>query len=160
MKSRTKTILIFEGIFLVIALLYLFFSTAPRQLYPIQGMTVSEQDFSFEIENSDTVMLSRDNTFENYVILRGGEEITLPPGTYFWKVKGNFRESEVKNFTIESKAGLSIKEKDGKYEIENSGNVDLNVTKNNSLVSFSTLINVGDSNEFEKDNSTYTGGQA
>jgi len=157
---KTKTILIIEGVFLVLALSYLFFSTAPRQIYPLQGMSVSEQDFSFEIENSGEIMLSKDETFENYVLLKEGEEITLPPGIYFWKVRNGFRESEIKNFTIESRAGLNIKERGGKYEIENSGNVDLNVTKNDSLVSFNTLIHVGNSVEFEKDNSTYIGGQA
>ncbi|MFH1151868.1 MAG: hypothetical protein V1788_01955 [Nanoarchaeota archaeon] len=157
--NRTKTILIIEGFFLLIVLSYLFFSTAPRQLYPLQGMTVSEQDFSFEIENSEEVMLSTENTFENYITLKEGDRITLPPGTYFWKVKNKLRESEVSNFTIKSMAGLNINQREGKYEIENSGNVDLNVTKNNSLFTFSTFITIGESKEFEKDNSTYTGEQ-
>jgi hypothetical protein len=158
--NKTKMILIVEGVFLLVVISYLFFSTAPRQLYPIQGMTISEQDFSFEIENSEEVMLSTDITFENYITLKEGDKITLPPGNYFWKVKNRIRESEVNNFTIESMAGLNINQREGKYEIENSGNVDLNVTKNNSLFTFSTFITVGDSKEFEKDNSTYTGGQA
>ena len=157
--KKIKTILIIEGIFLLVVLSYLFFSTAPRQLYPIQGMTVSEQDLSFDTENSEDIMLSTEKTFVNYISLKEGDEITLSPGTYFWKVRNNFRESEVSNFTIESRAELKINQKDGKYEIENSGNVDLNVTKENSFTSFSTLIIVGESKEFEKDNSTYTGGQ-
>ena len=158
--NKTKTILIIEGVFLLIVLSYLFFSTAPKQLYPIQGMTVSEQDFSFEIENSEEIMLSTEKTFENYISLKEGDKITLPPGNYLWKVRNNFRESEINNFTIESRAGLNINQREGKYEIENSGNVDLNVTKNNSLFTFDTFINVGESKEFVKDNSTYVGEQA
>jgi hypothetical protein len=47
------------------------------------------------------------------------------------------------------------------YEIQNSGNVDLNLTKQQgNTATIGVIVEVGKSAEFEKDNSTYTGGQA
>src|SRR3989339_409678 len=148
MKNKTKNILIFEGIFIIGILIYLFFSTAPKQVYPLSGMTISDPDFKFEIENAKKVILS-ENT-----------EITLPPGVYYWKVQDDLRESEIKNFTIESNVALNLREKNENYELENKGNVDLNVSKKTgSLFTSDIVINVGESQEVEKDNSTYEGRQ-
>jgi len=159
--NRTKTILIIEGIFLIGILAFLFFYTLPKQIFPLHGMTISNQDFLFEIENSEEVVLSTDMNFTNYITLKKGDEITLPPETYFWKVKGMLKDSEVRNFTIQSEAALILREKEGLYQIENSGNVDLNLTKKQGdKITLATILNMGESEEFEKDNSTYTGGQA
>ncbi len=160
MKKNTKVILIIEAIFLAGLLAFLFFYTSPRQIYPLHGMTISNQDFLFEIENSNEVVVSTDAGFTNYIVLTEGEEITLPPGTYFWKVLGNLRESEVRNFTIESELALTLRERNGMYEIQNSGNVDVNLTKmQGGKVMLARILSIGNSEKFEKDNSTYLGGQ-
>jgi hypothetical protein len=157
---KTKTILIIEGILSVGIIVFLVFYNFPKQIYPLHGMTVSNEDFLFEIENSEEVILSADANFTNFILLKSGEEITLPPGTYFWKVKGLIMDSRVRNFTIQSEASLSLKEKGELYEIENSGNVDLNLAKKQGdKITIATILNIGESEEFEKDNSTYTGGQ-
>ncbi|HLD55042.1 MAG TPA: hypothetical protein VJB35_02155 [Candidatus Nanoarchaeia archaeon] len=160
MKNKTKNILIFEGIFIIGILIYLFFSTAPKQVYPLSGMTISDPDFKFEIENAKKVILSTNENLSNPIILSENTEITLPPGVYYWKVQDDLRESEIKNFTIESNVALNLREKNENYELENKGNVDLNVSKKTgSLFTSDIVINVGGSQEVEKDNSTYEGRQ-
>ena len=154
-----KKIVIVELIFIVGVLAYLFFSTAPNQLYPIHGMTIIEPDFNIEIENGEQVLISIDENFTNPIVLDEGSEITLKPGIYYWKVKSKFRESEVKSFVIESNVALDIKEREENYELQNSGNVDLNVTRDKKGITNGFSINVGESEEVEKDNSEYEGEQ-
>ena len=158
-KTNKNQILIFEVIFIVGILIYLFFSTAPKSIYPIQGMSILENDFVFEIENGEEVLISSEENFTHFFILNESSEITLPPGVYFWKVKSKFRESKIKNFTIEGKVGLKIHENEKDYELENSGNVDLNVLKKNATTISSFTLSVGDSQELDKDNSNYEGAQ-
>jgi hypothetical protein len=91
--------------------------------------------------------------------LKEGSEITLPPGVYYWKVRSRFRESEVKSFTIKGHVGLDIKERSENYELENSGNVDLNVTRDKKGITSSMTLDVGELEEVEKDDSKYEGEQ-
>jgi hypothetical protein len=154
-----KKIILAEAVFILASLVYVFFSTAPSQVYPLHGMTIIEPDFNIEIENGEEVLLFLDDTLENPIILKEGSDITLRPGVYYWKVKGRFRESEVKSFVIQSNVGLDIKERPENYELENSGNVDLNVTREKEGVITSMSIDVGKFTEVEKDDSKYEGEQ-
>ncbi len=157
--NRTKKIIIGEVILIIGILIYLFFSTAPLQIYPLHGMTIIEPDFAFEIENGEQVLISIDKNFTAPIVLDKSSEITLTPGTYYWKVRSNFRESGVKNFTIQGYVALNIKERDESYRIANKGNVDLNVTKKNEGVTSNIILDIGESEEVEKDDSIYQGGQ-
>ena len=158
-KQIEKKVLIAE-VFLVAGIfIYLFFSTAPNQVYPLSGMTILEPDFVFEIENGEQVLISIDEEFTNPVVLGEGSDITLPPGLYFWKVKSKFRESEIKNFTIQGHVGLDIKTREENYELQNTGNVDLNVTRKKSGLTSEIILDVGEFKEVEKDDSYYEGSQ-
>lgn len=159
LTKTEKKVIIAEAVFILGVFAYLFFSTAPSQIFPLQGMVIIEPDFVFEIENGETVLISIDENFTNQIVLREGDEIVLPPGEYFWKVKSTYRESEIKTFTIQSQAGLNIKEREQNYELKNSGNVDLNVTKENEFGISSMTIDVGESEDVEKDDSNYEGEQ-
>ena len=154
-----KKIIIAEAIFVAGVFVYLFFSTAPNQIYPIHGMTIIEPDFNIEIENGEQVLISTDKNFTNPIVLSENSDITLPPGIYYWKVISKFRESEIKSFTIQGHVGLNINEREENYELENSGNVDLNVTRKNEFGISSMTIDVGESEDVEKDNSKYEGVQ-
>ena len=155
--SKTRKIIIGEGILIIGILIYLFFSTAPGQIYPLHGMTIIEPDFNFEIENGEVVIISIDENFTNPIILKENSDIFLPPGLYYWKVKSIFRESDIRNFTIQENVGLNLKERAKNYELQNVGNVDLNVTRENKGVTSNTILDVGKSKEVEKDNSSYEG---
>ena len=157
--SLEKKIVITETILIVGVLIYLFFSTAPSQIYPLQGMIITEPDFVFEIENGEDVVISIDENFTAPIVLKEGSEITLPPGIYYWKVRSEFRESEVQSFTIKGHVGLNLKERKENYELQNSGNVDLNVTKKKDGMTAEIILDVGQSKEVEKDDSEYEGRQ-
>jgi hypothetical protein len=157
--NKERKIIIAETIFVAGILIYLFFSTAPNQIYPLHGMTIIEPDFNIEIEHGEEVLISIDESFENPIILKEGSEITLFPGIYYWKVRSRFRESEIKNFLIKGHVGLDIKERIENYELENSGNVDLNVTREKKGITTSMTLDVGELEEVEKDDSKYEGEQ-
>jgi len=157
MKKRTKMIILVEAILVFGILGYLFFSTAPSQLYPLSGMIVIDNDFKFEIENSEKVMISSDKEFIDPIILSENDDVTLPPGVYYWKVKGLLRESDIMNFTIQGHVALTIKGNNNTYELKNSGNVDLNVTDEELVKSI--LLEIGESEGIKNDNSTYEGEQ-
>jgi hypothetical protein len=159
-KRIERKVLLAEAVFILGALVYLFFATSPSQVYPIHGMTVSDPNFNIEIQNGQEALISTDENFTSPITLGVGSQILLPPGTYYWKVKGTFRESKVESFVIEPNVGLEIKERPQNYELQNSGNVDLNVTKKNQGITSSITLDRGDSKEVEKDNSSYQGGQA
>lgn len=165
MKEKTKLtklerrIILLEGIFVIGVFVYMFFSTAPSQVYPIHGMTISEADFNIEIQNGEQVLISTTEDFANPIVLGEGAEITLEPGTYCWKVRSKFRESEVKNFTIEGIVGLDILERPENYELQNSGNVNLDVTKEKGGITSSITLDRGASKEVPKDDASYEGEQ-
>jgi hypothetical protein len=158
--NKTKRILLIEGVFIIGVLIYLFFSTAPNQVYPLHGMTIIDSDFVFEIENGEEVIVSIDENFTSPIILKEGSDVTLPPGTYYWKVRSRFRESDVQSFTIQSNVGLDIREREESYELQNSGNVNLNVTSEKQGMTSGIIIEVDESKEVGKDNSSYEGRQA
>ncbi|MFH1787750.1 MAG: hypothetical protein ABH811_03095 [archaeon] len=157
--TTEKKVLIAEAVFVAGVLIYLFFSTAPSQVYPLHGMTIIEPDFNIEIENGEEVLISTDENFSNLIILNDGSDITLPPGIYYWKVRSKFRESEIKSFEIKGHVGLDIKERPENYELQNSGNVDLNVNREKDGVVSQMELDVGEFKEVEKDDSKYEGEQ-
>ena len=146
-----------EIVFVLTVLIYIFFATAPNQIYPLHGMTITEANFNIEILNGEEVLISGNNEFTNPIVLRENSEIDLFPGVYYWKVRGGFRESEIQNFTIKSHVGLEIKERKENYELENSGNVDLNITREKEGITSSIVLNKGEFKEVKKDDSNYKG---
>ncbi|MBU2562335.1 MAG: hypothetical protein KKF68_01615 [Nanoarchaeota archaeon] len=157
--TKTAKILIVESIFVIGILIYLSFLTAPAQIYPLSGMTIITPDFVFEIQNGEEILVSIDEMFTNPIILKKESDIILPPGLYYWKVRNGFRESGVQNFTIQSHVGLNIEEREENYELQNSGNVELNVTKEKSGIVSEIVLDIGEFTEVEKDDSIYEGVQ-
>lgn len=154
-----KKMIIAEAVLVLGILVFLFFSMAPNHVYPLQGMVVSEPDFVFEIENGEEVVLSVDESFANPIVLKEGTDITLPPGEYYWKVRSRFRESDVKTFIIQGSVGLDLKTREESYELQNSGNVGLNVTQEKEGEISIFTIDVREFKEVEKDDSKYEGRQ-
>jgi hypothetical protein len=147
--SREKKVLLIEGILVVGILAYLFFSAAPEGV-SIAGQTIFDSDYTLEIERGDQVIISTNIDFENPIVLEQGDSIDLPPGTYYWKAKNWLRESKVQNFTIQSNVGLDLFIRGEDYELENSGNVDLEVSGKKSGIT--TALEPGESIDVEEDN--------
>lgn len=156
LTNTEKKFLSLEGILIVGAIIYLFISSTPNAINPISGQVVSQPNFVFEIENSNTILISTDRDFANHFEIKEGEEITLPAGTYFWKVKGFLRNSEIQTFTIEGNVGLNLRQGDETDLLENSGNVDVKVSQGGIT---SGIVKVGGSEKVNKTNETYEGEQ-
>jgi len=138
---------------------YLFFANTPSAIFPIAGQVVSDPDFVFEIENGNTVVISVDKSFSNPIKLEEGSEVILPPGTYYWKVRGLFKDSEIREFVIESNVGLNLREGEEKNILENSGNVDVEVSEKRKGITTDFSISVGDSVEVDTKSESYEGEQ-
>ncbi len=150
MKISYACLLIICLIFLAAAFFLVFIFFTPRLVSPISGRLISESEISFEFENADYVILSRTGEFEDSLILRKGVNLYLEPGTYFWKAKSNIAESEVRNFTIQTRVSINLLEINRSIEIINSGNTEENITvKNNETVVY-FVINPGEYIETEK----------
>ena len=137
MSNMEKKIVLAEVIFILGVFVYLFIATTPRAIAPISGMSILEPDFVFEIENGERVLISYNENFTNLIELEEGDEITLPPGTYYWKVKSDFRESVIQKLVIEGNVGLDIERGDESYTLRNTGNVGMNVGSKEKNFSFS-----------------------
>jgi hypothetical protein len=147
--SLEKKVIIAEAVVIVGVLVYLFFATTPTPSAPVLGKTIFEHDVILEVGEGEEVIISKDPAFKSPIILEGGESIDLPPGTYYWKVKNWLRESKIQSFTIQSNVGLDIFKVGNAYELENSGNVDLEVEGKKSGIT--TNIEVGELKEVEED---------
>jgi len=154
-----KKIILAELILVIGFLVYLFFSFSPKQISPLNGAVIIEPNFVFEIENGQEVLLSVYENFDEYVVLDENSEVTLAPGTYYWKVRNDFVESEIRTFTIQSHVGLNIEEGEKLNKLVNSGNVDLEVEKKTGSKVTGLILGVNEIKEVEKDNSTYEGSQ-
>lgn len=158
MKMKTKFIIGLAIIFLVGTLIYLVYTTKPKQILPLSGMIITEE-FAFEFENADQLTISVNKDFSQQIILKKGSKIELPPGTYYWKAKGFFGESEIRNFTILSRVALNLEERNESLILSNVGNVDLNVTKMSEENITYLIIEKTKKKEFEKENTTFEGRQ-
>ncbi|MBI3623554.1 hypothetical protein HY212_05760 [Candidatus Pacearchaeota archaeon] len=154
-----KAIILAEAVLVLGIFSYLYFSATPHAISPISGKTILEPDFVFEISNGEQVIISKNPNFENSIIMKEGSELNLLPGTYYWKVKNWIKESEVKSFTIDSNVGLNLRRGSNKDILENAGTVPVDVTEKKGGITSSTGIDVGNSIEVGKDNSTYQGVQ-
>ena len=154
-----KKIILAELVLVIGILVYLFFLFSPKQIYPLNGAVIIEPNFVFEIENGQEVLLSVYENFEDYVVLNENSEVNLAPGTYYWKVRNKFRESEIRTFTIQSHVGLNIKQGKESNKLINSGNVDLEVEKKTGTKVTGLILGINEIKEVEKDNSNYRGSQ-
>lgn len=154
-----KKIIIAEIILVIGILIYLFFSIIPKQIYPLNGAVIIEPNFVFEIENGQEVLLSIYEDFRDYAVLNENSEVNLAPGTYYWKVRNNFIESEMRIFTIKGNIGLRIIEGENSSNLINSGNVDLDVEKKTGQKVTGFILGINEIKKIEKDNSTYEGSQ-
>jgi len=152
--------LIAEAVFIFGVLIYLYLSMNPTAISPISGQTILNPDFVFEVQNGEEVLISTNLNFDNSIVLKEGSEADLPPGIYYWKVRNWLRESKVQSFTIQSNVGLNLRRGSEKDLLENAGNVPVDVTKKKGGITTGIPLDVGESKDVEKDNSSYEGSEA
>jgi len=124
MKTKTKTILALEIIFVIGVFAY-FFTLQPTAIAPISGHVIGldagSGEFNFRFENARKVIIAKNPEFDNAVEFDRTFAIDLPPGTYYWKVRGWIRESTTSNFTLAQKIALRLDEINGELMIYNTG---------------------------------------
>lgn len=155
--STKKIIIAIELVFVVLAVIYIL-SISPKQISPLDGMVITETDFDFEFENADTLIISRDENFSKAMIFNERFSVRLPPGTYYWKVKNRFRESEIRNFTIQGNVALNLEKRNAEddeeneiiYRVENVGNVDVNLTKKSGSMVGYAILGIGEELEISE----------
>ena len=106
-SNSKRMIFVIEILFVLGVFVYVFYSSTPKQIYPLSGMTIIDSDFAFEIEDGDEVMVSKYENFSEFMVLNESSEVVLSSGVYYWKVRSGFRESEVQSFVVEIN-GLNI----------------------------------------------------
>ena len=152
MKIIGKIFIVLELLFVIGVFTY-FLINSPQAIAPT-GDIITD-NFTFEFKNARELLISTNPEFTNPIILKKDFKINLPPGTYYWKVRGLIRESEVRNFTIKTRAEFILNESKTRYKLTNLGNVILNITeKSHNKTIGELIINVGESKEVEKKNQT------
>ncbi|MFW6311959.1 MAG: hypothetical protein ACOC1K_06970 [Nanoarchaeota archaeon] len=160
LTKKEKRFLLVEGVFFIFLIVFLFISTTPKALSPVSGMIISDNNFNFKIKNGNEVVLACDKDFVNYVTLDEDSHVTLTPGRYYWKVKGEIRESRIRSFIIQEVVGLEIDKRGDLIELKNTGTVDLNVSEKDSYpeeISSGKILGVGEVKTIENENKTYEG---
>lgn len=156
MKTNKK-IIIAQIIFLAIVGIVLFV------LYPKADVSLEGNAVKINAGNANVIIISENPDFSNPRFIEVGKEetvVNLEAGTYYWKASNNYIEGLKKSFTIDSEVGMGIKEYGEGSELENIGNVKINVTKNKEGIMVGHIILEPDeSEEIENENEEYVGRQ-
>lgn len=120
-----KIFIIAQIVFAIIVIIALFI------LYPRARLDLEGNVVNFNTINANVIILSANPDFSNprYIDIENNISFNLKPGKYYWKAGNGIIEGLSNEFEIKSEVGLSIIEKDDAREIQNVGNVKVNVTK-------------------------------
>lgn len=101
----------------------------PLVIAPIDDYITQNNSVLFEFEKAELILIDDNLEFSSpmEVYVKDNIMINLEPGVYYWKIVGVL-ESEIRELTVLSKIDLRVKDAgDGKYEVVNSGNKNLDV---------------------------------
>lgn len=150
-------IIIGQVIFLVVALVVIY------MLYPKINIDLDGTKVRFNPINANVVILSENPDFSNprYIELDKDKGVwfALKPGTYYWKAENDFIESLKKKFVIDSEVGMKINRDNDEAELENVGNVKVNISKNSDGVMVGHIILEPEESEEIEDIGEYVGRQ-
>lgn len=139
MINKTKTMIMAQLIFIAGVVIFMY-GFAPRLSYPTGSVVLDNENINFRFKNVDVILIDDNPDFTSpfkISLVNSGANVTLEPGTYYWKGIG-FLESSVKSFTINTKVGLEINKE--KLILKNIGNVPLNVSIENESGSGELVI--------------------
>jgi hypothetical protein len=152
---ETRTIYAIDLIVLagtLAAILFIVGYARPLLIAPIDKMTSSNSSVLFSFEKGNSVFIDDNIEFSSSeeIEVRDNFILTLKPGHYYWKVRGVV-ESEIRELTILSEVSLMLRESDGKMEVVNAGNTELDVDIYNNSVLVGKVV-------LEKEESSDVGG--
>lgn len=131
MGIKNKLIYAIDFIIIVgtlVSLIYMARYARPMVIAPSDGFN-STTGVLFEFERADYILIDDNKNFTSpeKIYAEDNLVVNLEPGHYYWKVVGAL-SSEVREMTINSNVELKMKKiAEDRYEVVNSGNVNLNV---------------------------------
>ena len=93
-------------------------------VYPDDGALLKSTRIEFKKLGLGNIFVDDNKDFTSPLVSKPPFILELTPGLYFWRGTGI---SEVYSFTIVSEVALNLK-LNGSYQLENAGNVKVNVT--------------------------------
>jgi hypothetical protein len=128
---RKKYIRVFDFFVIVctlVVIIGLIGYTKPMMIAPSDKFTTANTSVLFAFEKSNLIYIddTPEFTSPDKIYVKDNLTINLKPGKYYWKIEG-VTQSEIREFTINSNVGLTLRKSDDKYEVVNSGNSRLNV---------------------------------
>jgi len=113
-------------------------------LYPKTELKVNGTEISFRKINANVIAISENPDFSSPRYIDFEDEtinLSLNPGTYYWKASNSYIEGIAQEFTIESEVSMKVDIEDNATKLVNIGNVKLNVTKSKEgmMVGYITL---------------------
>jgi len=156
MKHKNITIIATQILFITLALTSIYF------YYPKTNIDLNGNIVKFSSINTNTIILSENLDFSNsrYIDLDelNNKPLRLEPGTYYWKSDNGIIQSTKNKFTIDSEVSLRIN-RENEPQIENLGNVKINITKGESGRILGHIILDPDESEQIQDKGNYKGEQ-
>ena len=155
-------IILVQGIFLVVVAIALY------MLYPKTILELNGNVVNFKAVNANVIVLSENPDFSNPRYFDMSENknaiFELPTGTYYWKSANKFIQGLENKFIIDSEVGLKInrnESEDNESEIENIGNVKVNITRTKEGIMVGHIILQPDETEkiTDKEEEGYVGRQ-
>lgn len=152
MKIIGIQILIIMTVFMVVYMLY------PRAEAKISGNIIK-----FKTTNANVIAISENPDFSNPRYLdfeNNAINLSLNPGTYYWRASNSYIEGLTKEFTVESEVSMKVDIEDNATKLVNIGNVKLNVTKNKEGMMVGYIILEPTETEEIANEGEYLGGQS
>lgn len=147
----------------LIAVLLLFNNITPMAIAPLNNEEVSTNTVLFEIRNANYILIDDNENFSSpeKIFLEDYLEVSLNPGTYYWKIYDN-RINEIRKITILSRVDLTLRKSENSsedlFEVINSGTEKLNVDVYDKDV-FVESFELGSSESAVKNGTKFIGGK-
>jgi len=154
-KMENRKIIMIEIIFVLLVVLTIF------ALYPRINYSVSGDVVRFTSINSNVLIFSKNEDFSNsrYVNFENDKAfVKLEPGKYYFKSANNYIKGFKNEIEMDSEVGIVVNRgEDEGVEIENIGNVKINITKTKDGLTIGYIqLSPTESEEIE-DKGVYTG---
>ncbi|MFB6246273.1 MAG: hypothetical protein ABEI74_01620 [Candidatus Pacearchaeota archaeon] len=157
MKKNTTLKMIGIELVLLVVIVLVIFQLSPGASLNRQTGAASQEILKFK--NAHAILIDDNSDFTSPQRI-DGNKTTLEPDKYYWKAIGLLGETKTGNFTIDSEVVINVKEKGNKTEVQNIGNVPVNITtREGKVVRSGLVVEEGSSLELNGTNKSIKGEQ-
>lgn len=145
---KRKTIVALEFVFLVVAIALILLA---RNKFN-ENKLITNDNITLATISGNAILIDENPEFNSAIKLKKNSTIFLEPGTYYFKESGflGLFKNRVKKFTISSRVVLDLIEKNVSLEIMNTGNVPVNLTRQNESTE---ILDIGDTAKIARNES-------